>query len=175
MKAYSRLADLDLQRIEKICRRTDDILWDSYNRPTDGPSPESQIVFPYSDAIDKDEADFARLKSYVRAMPPAQTSFTVCTPSPGTDDYATMEDRIWVDNPHDLHDCMHPLTPTKLPLKKFFRKYAEQIRDAGARHPLRVQRRPVRIPEIPRLAWAGVTYGRAFESAYRDFPREMWG
>lgn len=124
---------------------------------------------------ESDEADFERLNKYVQAMPPAQSSFTVCTPSPGTDDYEAMEDRIWVDNPHDLHDCMHPLTPTKLPLKEFFRRYAKQIRDAGSRNPLRVQRRPVKVSEMPRLAWAGMTYGRAFESAYRDFPREMWG
>jgi len=124
---------------------------------------------------ESDEEDFARLSQYVRAMPPAQCSFTVCTPSPGTDDYATMQDRIWVDKPHDLHDGMHPLTPTKLPLKTFFRKYAEQIRIGETRHPLRVQRRPVKISEMPRLFGAGLRYGRAFERAYRDFPREMWG
>ena len=37
---------------------------------------------------DYSEDDFARLRTYVRNIPPAQFSFTVCTPSPGTDDYA---------------------------------------------------------------------------------------
>ena len=107
-------------------------------------------------------------------MPPAQCSFTVCTPSPGTDDYAAMQSRIWVDNPHDLHDCMHPLTPTKLPLKEFFHHYAAQIREAGTRNPLRVQRRPVHPADVLRLVRAELNYGRAFERGYRDFPREMW-
>jgi radical SAM superfamily enzyme YgiQ (UPF0313 family) len=121
-----------------------------------------------------DDADFERLKTYVRNMQPAQTSFTVCTPSPGTDDYDAMEDKIWVTNPHDLHDCMHPLTPTKLPLKKFFQRYSEQIRNAESRNPLRVQKKPVRLSEMPRLAWATVAYARAFKNAYKDFPKEIW-
>jgi radical SAM superfamily enzyme YgiQ (UPF0313 family) len=123
---------------------------------------------------ESDHADFARLRGYVRAMPPAQCSFTVCTPSPGTDDYQAIRSRIWVDNPHELHDCMHPLTPTRLPLKEFFHHYAQQIRAAGTRNPLRVQQRPVHPADIPRLVHAELAYGRAFARGYRDFPKELW-
>lgn len=123
---------------------------------------------------ESDLDDFARLRRYVRSMPPAQCSFTVCTPSPGTDDYQAMLPRIWVDNPHDLHDCMHPLTPTRLPLKDFFHHYATQVREAGCRNPLRVQQRPVHPADIPRLARAELAYPRAFARGYRDFPARMW-
>jgi radical SAM superfamily enzyme YgiQ (UPF0313 family) len=118
--------------------------------------------------------DFARLRRYVAGMPPAQCSFTVCTPSPGTDDYQSMRGRICVDNPHDLHDCMHPIVPTSLPLKTFFGEYGRQIREAGKRNPLRVQQRPVHIGDVPRLINAETRYWRAFSKAYKDFPREMW-
>lgn len=123
---------------------------------------------------DSDLDDFERLRRYTRGMPPAQLSFTVCTPSPGTDDYLKMKENFWVDKPHELHDCMHPLTPTKLPLKTFFQAYGAQIQEAGAKNPLRAQKRPLRFSEIPHLVNAEVRYGRSFKNAYRDFPRAMW-
>ena len=118
--------------------------------------------------------EFATLRDYVAAMPPSQCSFTVCTPSPGTDDYKAMESRIWVKNPHDLHDCMHPLTPTRLPLKEFCSLYARQIDEAASKNPLRIQRRPVPLRDLVRVGYATYKYGRAFRDLYRDFPREQW-
>mgnify|MGYP001588088662 CR=1 FL=1 len=69
---------------------------------------------------------FEVLRAYVRDLPPVQCSLTICTPSPGTPDYAALKPRIWVPNPYDLHDAMHPLTPTRLPLKEFAALYARQ-------------------------------------------------
>ncbi len=120
------------------------------------------------------EDDFERLRSYVRAMPPAQFSFTVCTPSPGTDDYEAIQSRIWTDRAYDLHDCMHPLTPTRLSLRTFSKRYAQQVREAGTKNPRRAGRRPIHPTEIPRLVRAQLSYESAFENVYRDFPRELW-
>jgi radical SAM superfamily enzyme YgiQ (UPF0313 family) len=119
--------------------------------------------------------EFATLRDYVQAMPPAQCSFTVCTPSPGTEDYAAMHSRIWVDNPHDLHDCMHPLTPTRLPLKEFCALYARQIDEAVGKNPLRMQHRPIPLRDMARVTYATFRYTRAFRNLYRDFPRDLWG
>jgi radical SAM superfamily enzyme YgiQ (UPF0313 family) len=119
-------------------------------------------------------AEFDRLSDYVRAMPPVQCSFTVCTPSPGTPDYEAMRPRIWVDNPDDLHDCMHPLTPTALPLREFARRYADQVLEGIRRGPLRTERRLPRPDDLARALWAEQRYGRAFRSLYRDYPRELW-
>lgn len=118
--------------------------------------------------------DFAALRDYVRGMPPAQYSITVCTPSPGTSDYAAMQSRIWVDHPHDLHDCMHPLTPTRLPLKEFCELYARQLAEAGTKNPRRVVRRPIPFKDMARSAYATTLYARAFRDLYRDYPRELW-
>ncbi len=121
-----------------------------------------------------DENDFERLRAYVREMPPAQFSFTVCTPSPGTDDYETILPKIWTPAAFDLHDCMHPLTPTRVPLRRFCKLYAEQVREAGTKNPRRAGRRPIHPADMPRLVRAQYSYERAFQNVYRDYPRELW-
>jgi radical SAM superfamily enzyme YgiQ (UPF0313 family) len=121
------------------------------------------------------EADFAALREYVRALPPVQCSFTVCTPSPGTPDYRSLDGHIWVENPHDLHDCMHPLTPTALPLMEFSRLYAAQVAEGIERTPARVERRSIGPADIVRAMVAQRRYVGAYERLYRDYPRDMWG
>jgi radical SAM superfamily enzyme YgiQ (UPF0313 family) len=122
-----------------------------------------------------DAAEFDRLRSYVRGMPPAQCSFTVCTPSPGTCDYEAMRPHLWVDNPYDLHDCMHPLTPTALPLKEYSRRFAEQAAEGVAKTPMRASRRPPPPRDIARVVVADLRYRHAFAALYRDYPRALWG
>ncbi len=120
------------------------------------------------------EDDFARLRRYVNALPPVQCSFTVCTPSPGTPDYEAIKPRIWVANPYELHDCMHPLTPTRLPLRRFCELYAELVAIGVAKTPLRAARRPVPPLELWRVSRAARAYARAYRRMYRDYPRELW-
>ncbi|MGA7617526.1 MAG: radical SAM protein [Thermoanaerobaculia bacterium] len=120
------------------------------------------------------EDDFARLHGYIEAMPPAQFSITICTPSPGTDDYEGIRERIWAPRPYDVHDCMHPLTPTKLSLRRFCKLYGRQIHQAGAKNPRRAARRAVHPGDMLRIAHAQSAYDRAFRNLYRDFPRELW-
>jgi len=119
-------------------------------------------------------AEFQQLRDYVNAMPPAQCSFTVCTPSPGTPDYQTARPAFWAGDAYHLHDCMHPLTPTALPLREFGERFARQVLDAGRRNPLRVERHPIRPWELVRVIAAEQRYARAFREVYRDFPRELW-
>lgn len=119
--------------------------------------------------------EFARLRSYVRALPPSQSSFTVCTPSPGTPDYEQVRSAFWIDNPHDLHDCMHPLTPTALPLRQFTRLFAEQAREGIARTPLRLARHPIMPRDMWRVWRADRAYYNGFRQSYRDYPRALWG
>ena len=120
------------------------------------------------------EDDFSRLRTYVKSLPPMQCSFTVCSPSPGTPDYEAMRERIWIENPYDLYDCMHPLTPTSVPLKTFARLYAEQALEGIANVPLRAKRQPISPIDILRANLAGKRYGRGFREMYRDYPRELW-
>ncbi len=117
---------------------------------------------------------FMRLRDYVRTLPPVQCSFTVCTPSPGTPDYEAIRDRIWIDRPYDLYDCMHPLTPTALPLREFARLYAEQATAGLSKVPLRLKRHPTPPWDVVRVNVAEARYARGFRNLYRDFPRELW-
>lgn len=121
-----------------------------------------------------DETDFERLRRYLAGLPPVQCSFTVCTPSPGTPDYEAMKPRIWVPNPYDLHDCMHPLTPTRLPLRRFCELYATLVAEGVAKTPLRAARRPIPPLELLRVTVASRAYARAYRTMYRDYPRDLW-
>lgn len=120
-----------------------------------------------------DHADFDALREYVAQMPPAEFSFTVCTPSPGTADYNQMRSRIWVDQPFALHDYMHPLLPTKLPLREFARQYALTAAAAARRNPMRVRAIPRRPRDLLRVLYAEFLYFRAFRRLHRDFPPHM--
>lgn len=118
--------------------------------------------------------EFSHLRDYVQQLPPLQCSFTVCTPSPGTPDYAAIKDKIWVPNPHDLHDCMHPLTPTKLPLKEFARLFAEQASNALEKVPMRVNKHLGPPDDMVRTIWAGRQYHHGLKTIYRDYPKDLW-
>lgn len=119
-------------------------------------------------------AEFDHLRHYVNALPPVQCSFTVCTPSPGTADYEAARPSFWAGDAYDLHDCMHPLTPTTLPLREFSELFARQVREAARRNPLRIERHPIRPWELARVIAAERRYDQAFRELYRDFPRELW-
>lgn len=122
-----------------------------------------------------DENDFDNIANYVATLPPFEQNFNVITPSQGTPDYAEIEPRIWVPNPHDLHDAMHPLTPTTLPLRRFAARYAELIVNGIKRSPLRTGNRPVLPQDIVRALWNEHFYYRSYRQLYKDYPRELWG
>jgi radical SAM superfamily enzyme YgiQ (UPF0313 family) len=119
---------------------------------------------------DYTEEDFAALTTYINNLPPVQCSVTICTPSPGTEDYQHMQPNIWVDNPFELHDCMHPLTPTQLPLKRFAKLYADLVATGIQRTPQRLKRIPVTPPDWLRAIAADFKYTRAYRTLYRDYP-----
>ena len=93
---------------------------------------------------------------------------------PGTDDYKAIEPHIWVENPHDLHDCIHPLTPTKLPLREFCALYARQVTEAEAKNPMRIENRRIPFKELVRVSLGTFHYSRAFKNLYHDYPRHLW-
>lgn len=120
------------------------------------------------------EDQFRELDEYVRRMPPVECGFTVYTPSPGSPEYEESKADFWVDNPHDIHDCMHPLTPTALPLPRFGKLYADLARQGAARNPVRVQRPLTRPQDLLRVVRAERNYYKAFLKIHEDYPRELW-
>jgi radical SAM superfamily enzyme YgiQ (UPF0313 family) len=120
--------------------------------------------------------DFEKLRTYVRAMPPSQCSFTVFTPIPGTEEYAGYEKEFVVkgDSVYDLHDCMHPLLKTSLPLKEFSQRYATQVVEGIRKTPLRVNHHLAPPKDMLRVWWADRNYGKGYQKLYRDYPEELW-
>jgi radical SAM superfamily enzyme YgiQ (UPF0313 family) len=126
---------------------------------------------------DYGEDDFDKLRSYVNALPPAECSFTVFTPIPGTADYADYEKRFIVDgnSAYDLHDCMHPLLEMKMPLRRFGELYGRQVLEGIRRTPSRVNRHLPPLKDLARVWRAEYSYHKGYKNLYRDYPREMWG
>jgi hypothetical protein len=120
------------------------------------------------------EDDFEKLRQYIHHLPPAECSFTVCTPSPGTSDYQAIKDRIWVDKPYEFYDCMRPITPTTIPLRRFAWLLARQAADGTARTPRRVQRKPAPPLDLLRVFRADRMWYKGYRDLYRDYPRELW-
>jgi radical SAM superfamily enzyme YgiQ (UPF0313 family) len=112
--------------------------------------------------------DFARLQQYAERMPPAQITCTVYTPSPGSEAWYA-ERTKYVCHPFDLHDCMHPLTPTTLPLREFYRAFAKLSAIGSARNPLRTNRARFPLREVFRILLAARGYARALRRAWRDY------
>lgn len=117
---------------------------------------------------------FRVLRDYVRAMPPSQCSFTVISPSPGTPDYKAIEPDIWISNPYDFYDCMHPLTKTTLPLKQYAKEFASLVHEGTIKTPLRINRHIAPLRDMIRVVYAELNYRRVFRNLYRDYPRNMW-
>ncbi|MGA2866524.1 MAG: radical SAM protein [Verrucomicrobiota bacterium] len=112
--------------------------------------------------------DFKNLQDYLRRMPPAQITCTVYTPSPGSQAWEEEKTR-YICHPFDLHDCMHPLTPTALPLREFYREFAKLSAIGSSRNPLRTSQARFPWREVFRILMAARGYTRALRRAWRDF------
>ncbi|MEI8079353.1 MAG: radical SAM protein, partial [bacterium] len=112
--------------------------------------------------------DFQHLQAYLKRMPPAQITCTVYTPSPGSPAWRE-ENARYVCHPFNLHDCMHPLTPTKLPLRDFYREFSQLNAIGSRRNPLRVNQARFPLRDLVRIILATGGYARALRRAWRDF------
>ena len=68
------------------------------------------------------EADFAKVRRAINAVAPAEMSFTVFSPPPGTDLWKKHRAEFCCPDPYAFYDGMHTLLPTRMPLKKFYRQ-----------------------------------------------------
>lgn len=112
--------------------------------------------------------DFKNLQEYMQRMPPAQITCTVYTPSPGSQAWYQERNR-YICHPFDLHDCMHPLTPTTIPLREFYTEFGKLSSIGSSRNPLRVNRARFPLREVVRILLAAGGYARALRRAYRDY------
>jgi radical SAM superfamily enzyme YgiQ (UPF0313 family) len=112
--------------------------------------------------------DFKLLQEYMGRMPPAQITCTIYTASPGSPAWEGDRTR-YVCHPFDLHDCMHPLTPTAIPLREFCAEFAKLSAIGSSRNPLRPHMTRVKLREVLRIVLAARGYARALRRAWRDY------
>lgn len=117
---------------------------------------------------DFEAEDFRALSDYVQSMPPAEATFTVYSPSPGTEDWAKHKDDFICD-PILFYDCMHTILPTKIPLKDFYRHFSQLTVKAMSRNPLRVKKARVNIFELAKIIWMTGRYIRTQRKMWRDY------
>ena len=117
------------------------------------------------------DADFDALEKGVRALCPAEVTFTVLSPSPGTAFWHEKKDAFICDS-YRFYDCMHTILPTVLPLNRFYARFAKLTEIALRNNPLRVRR--IRAPwrEILRAIYRGTLYIFALHTIFRDYPED---
>lgn len=74
-----------------------------------------------------DHDDFKRLREYVNSRGITHTQFTVLTPLPGTELYRERAGEL-LTHDYRCYDCLHAVTPTRLPREEFYRNFAQLYR-----------------------------------------------
>jgi len=120
------------------------------------------------------EEDFLQVRRTIDAVVPAEVSFTVFSPSPGTDLWRRHRPEFICPDPYSFYDCMHTLLPARLPLNRFYRYFSLLYLFAFRSNPWRMNR--VRAPwrDIARMLLSGAVCGYALRTIYRDYDRKLW-
>jgi len=115
------------------------------------------------------DADFEKVHRAIAAVSPAELSFTVFSPPPGTELWKKHYGEFCCPDPHAFYDGMHTLLPTKMPLKKFYRKFAFLWLLAARHSPLVRTRVKVPLMDWFRFFYYGYLYGYSLQHIYRDY------
>lgn len=116
--------------------------------------------------------DFRKLEKVIIDLIPAEVSFTVFSPSPGTELAKKHKDDYIVD-PYLYYDCMHTILPTKLPLNLFYAHFAKLYRIGWQHNPLRRNKVKVPFREIIRSIVNGTKYIISMRNIYKDYPPDL--
>lgn len=113
--------------------------------------------------------DFLKVRKTVEDVAPAEVSFTVFSPPPGTDLWKKHRAEFICPDPHAFYDCMHTLLPTKVPLKMFYR-YLSLLWLVSSRHnPWRRNRVKAPLKDVFRFIYHGMRYGWSVRNIYKDY------
>jgi len=156
-------------RLDKYKKRTNV----ETNRKAVGLLREIGITLHASFMVDSDFSveDFRLLEKEVMNVCPAEVSFTVFSPSPGTELWHQHKNDFIVD-PYLYYDCMHTILPTKLDKQKFYAHFAKLSRIALSANPLRVNKVKVPFREIVKVIYLGTRYIFALRNIYKDYARK---
>ncbi len=113
--------------------------------------------------------DFLKVREAVEKVAPAEVSFTVFSPPPGTDLWKKHRADFICPDPHAFYDCMHTLLPTRVPLKMFYR-YLSLLWLVSSRHnPWRMNKVKAPLRDIARFMYHGMRYGWSVRNIYKDY------
>jgi len=117
------------------------------------------------------EADFLKVRRAINLVGPAEMSFTVFSPPPGTDLWKKHRAEFCCPDPYAFYDGMHTLLPTKMPLKKFYRQLSLLWLCAARNSPLLRNKLKVPLKDRLRFFYRGFWYGCSVQLIYRDYDR----
>jgi radical SAM superfamily enzyme YgiQ (UPF0313 family) len=118
--------------------------------------------------------DFLKVQKTIDMVVPAEVSFTVFSPPPGTPLWNRHRASFICADPYAFYDCMHTLLPARLPLRAFYRYFALLYLFAFRRNPWRANRIKAPWRDIAHMLIAGAQCGWALHHIYRDFDRKYW-
>jgi radical SAM superfamily enzyme YgiQ (UPF0313 family) len=118
--------------------------------------------------------DFERVLRTIEQLLPCELSFTVFSPPPGTPLWEETRERFVCADPYRFYDCMHTLLPTRLPLREFYRRFADLYVAGFRRNPWRLRGVWPPLMQIARVIGRGVRCNFALRAIYRDYPRALW-
>jgi len=153
-------------RLDKYKKRTNV----DTNRKAIALLKEIGITLHASFMVDPDFSvqDFRDLEVEIMKVCPAEVTFTVFSPSPGTDLWNQHKDDYIVD-PYLYYDCMHTILPTKLNLNLFYAHFARLSRVALQANPLRVNKVKVPFWEMVKIIYLGTRYIFTMRNIHKDY------
>ena len=112
------------------------------------------------------EADFLKVRRAIRTVGPAEMSFTVFSPPPGTELWKKHRAEFCCPDPYGFYDGMHTLLPTRMPLKKFYRQLSRLWLFAARNSPLIRNKLKVPLKDRLRFFYSGFWYGYSVQHIY---------
>ena len=113
--------------------------------------------------------DFADVRQTIGEFSPAEFTFTVFSPPPGTPLWEETKEDFICPDPYSFYDCMHTLVEPALPLKDFYGQFS-LLYLMGMRHnPWRHNKVRIPIHDFLRFMYRGARYGLSLRQIYRDY------
>ncbi|HEX9021634.1 MAG TPA: radical SAM protein [Nitrospirota bacterium] len=112
--------------------------------------------------------DFRRVEKVIMDLIPAEVSFTVFSPSPGTELWHKHRNDFICD-PYLYYDCMHTVLPTRMDMPRFYAHFARLYSLGWRYNPLRLNKTKVPFREMVRSIVNGTKYVIAMRNIYKDY------
>jgi radical SAM superfamily enzyme YgiQ (UPF0313 family) len=154
------------ERLESLNKRTTV----EKNRKAVAILRELGITLHASFMLDPDfsDEDFVALQKEVKSVCPAEVTFTVFSPSPGTELWQKHKDKF-IKDPYVYYDCMHTILPTRLPIRKFYQRFSDLYGIAFRANPLRLNKIRFPIRELFIVISRGFKYVFALRKLYLEY------